>query len=110
MRYFLAILLIFSHSSSISQNAPSSFVSKAKYSNKQVVWYEYEYWLDGSKLSDAKNKNRFNDILFKKVGNKYYRAQTEGAFNVEDWGVKKDFEGGKPEENSTLMQGMIDYF
>jgi hypothetical protein len=110
MRYFLAIVFLITCSGAISQSTGSSFISKAKYTNKQVVWYEYDYWLDGSKLSDAKNKNNFNDVLFKKVGNKYYKAQVEGAYNVEDWGIKKDFEGGKPEENSRLIQAMIDYF
>lgn len=87
------------------------FSAKAKYSNKQVTWYEYPYWLDGSLLSSPKNKDKFNDILFKKVGNRYYKAQVEGFFNVEDWGLKKDFEqGGAPVDNSALLQGMIDYF
>ena len=109
MKYFLSVVLLFIFSTSFSQTLSTSFVAKAKYSNKQVVWYEYDYWLDGSKLSDAKNKNKFNDILFKKVGNKYYKAQFEGTLNAEDWGVKKDYEGGKPEENSMLIQAMIDY-
>jgi hypothetical protein len=110
MKYFFSVLFLAFFISAFSQTLTTSFIAKAKYSNKQVVWYEYDYWLDGSKLSDTKNKNKFNDILFKKVGNKYYKAQTDGAFNVEDWGVKKDYEGGKSEENSRLIQAMIDYF
>jgi hypothetical protein len=110
MKYFFSIVLLFIFSTSFSQTLSTSFVAKAKYSNKQVVWYEYEYWLDGSKLSNEKNKNKFNDILFKKVGNKYYKAQVEGAFNVKDWGVKDEFEKGNPVENSKAIQAMIDYF
>ena len=110
MKYFFSVLFLAVAISGFAQTTNTSFVTKAKHSNKQVVWYEYDYWLDGSKLSDAKNKNKFNDILFKRVGNRYYKAQTEGALNVEDWGVKKDFEGGKPDENSRLIQNMIDYF
>lgn len=108
MKYLFLFGLAFICVNSFSQTG--SFVTKAKYSNKQVVWYEYDYWLDGTRLSDAKNKDRFNDVLFKKLANKYYKAQVEGAYNVEDWGIKKDFEGGKPEENSRLIQAMIDYF
>lgn len=93
------------------QTTPASFTAKARYSNKQVVWYEYPYWLDGTLLSDAKNSNKFNDILFKKAGNKYYKAQIEGAFNVKDWGVKDEFEQKQnPVDNSVLLQAMIDYF
>ena len=70
MKYFFSVLFFAFFMSAFSQTLTTSFIAKAKYSNKQVVWYEYDYWLDGSKLSDAKNKNRFNDILFKNVGNK----------------------------------------
>ncbi|CAN5919411.1 hypothetical protein BH24BAC1_BH24BAC1_35550 [soil metagenome] len=87
---------------------PTSFVAKAKHSNKQVVWYEYPFWLDGTLLSDPKNKDKFNDILYKRVGSKYYKAQVEGAFNALDWGVKRDYEGGT--DNSPFLQAMFDYF
>ena len=54
MKYFFSILLIFAFLQIFSQTPSNSFVTKAKYSNKQVVWYEYDYWLDGSKLNDPK--------------------------------------------------------
>ena len=59
MKYFFAFLFLSSFSNSFSQTLTSSFVAKAKYSNKQVVWYEYDHWLDGSKLSEAKNADKF---------------------------------------------------
>jgi hypothetical protein len=110
MKYLFQIILLLSSTFSFSQTLSTSFVAKAKYSNKQVVWYEYEYWLDGSKLSDRNNSDKFNDILFKRVGNKYYRAQVEGAYNVKDWGVKDEFEKGNVDENSRHIQEMLDYF
>lgn len=89
----------------------TSFTTKAKYTNKQVVWYEYPYWLDGSSLRDPKNKDKFNDILFKQVGNRYYKAQVQGSHNVEDWGLKRDYEQTTtPADNSKLLQEMINYF
>lgn len=89
----------------------SAFYTKARYTNKLVMWYEYPFWLDGSKLSDPKNKDKFNDILFKKVGDRYYKAQVDGdVYNIEDWGVKRDFEGGKPAENTQRFQAMLNYF
>lgn len=105
----LFLIMLFNHFS-LAQKESSSFTAKAKYSNKQVVWYEYAYWLDGTLLGDKKNNDKFNDILFKKVGNKYYKAQIEGAFNAKDWGIKDEYEKGNPKENSIRIQEMLDYF
>ncbi|ANE52454.1 right-handed parallel beta-helix repeat-containing protein [Flavisolibacter tropicus] len=114
---FLLLLVPFFGFRTVTNNKPTvdelptSFTEKAKYSNKQVTWYEYAYWLDGTLLSDPKNKDKFNDILFKKVGNKNYKAQLQGAYDITDWGVKRDYEkGSSPKENSALIQAMFDYF
>ncbi|HVG17265.1 MAG TPA: hypothetical protein VM935_19995 [Chitinophagaceae bacterium] len=111
MKNFLATTLLLLVSSLIlSAQVPSTTITtKAKYTNKQVTWYEYDYWLDGSLLSANKNADKFNDILFKKIGNKYYKAQIEGALNIEDWGVKRDYEKGNPAENFTRMQALFNY-
>jgi hypothetical protein len=121
MKFYLALffyMVLFSLGShpSLAQQAAAtdqgtSFTTKAKYTNKLVTWYEYPYWLDGSNLGDAKNKDKFNDILFKRVGNKYYKAQIQGPHNVEDWGLKRDYEQvSAPVDNSKLLQEMINYF
>ena len=43
------------------------------------------------------------------MGGKYYKAQFNGPLNTEDWGIKRDYEGGNAEENFNRFQGMIDY-
>lgn len=116
LRFLLYFLMILSAiqlkaQSAVTTNLGTSFTTKAKFTNKQVVWYEYPYWLDGSYLGDPKNKDKFNDILFKKVGNRYYKAQVSGSHNIEDWGLKRDYEQvGAPADNSKLLQEMINYF
>jgi hypothetical protein len=112
---FLLVLLVGTQQLKAQTISPTeagtSFSAKAKHTNKQVVWYEYPYWLDGSYLGDPKNKDKFNDILFKKVGTQYYKAQVTGPHNVEDWGLKRDYEQvSSPSDNSKLLQQMIDYF
>ncbi len=74
MKYYFSVLFLFFFICSFSQKLTNSFVEKAKFSNKQVVWYEYDYWLDGSKLSDAKNKNKFNDILLQSAHPKKHKS------------------------------------
>ena len=53
---------------------------------EDVNYRETTTWYDGTSMTDAK----VDGIIYKKIGNKYYQKQYEGAINVKWFGAKGD--------------------
>lgn len=93
--------------------------ANAKFGFGRHTFCEFPTWLDGSPLSDSRNANKFDDVLFKKktINGKpvYYKRyieaqpsqhQAEMCYSVRDWGVDPANDGGT---NHKRFQGIINY-
>lgn len=93
------------------------------YKNTFITWIQHDLWLDGTPLSDSKNANVFNDVLFKRkvIDRKayYFKRQiefdtmqaTQGgtgySYNVQDFGITPQTNA---EDNYKRFQyDLIDY-
>ena len=57
-----------------------------KNTGENVNYREVTTWYNGTPMTDAK----VDGIIYKKIGNKYYQKQYEGAINVKWFGAKGD--------------------